>query len=56
MKKVIGLIVPLFLLFSTYALTFTKAAEVLNKVGWGKENENWYYYKKMYVSKEITLL
>ncbi|MGE7635235.1 hypothetical protein ACQKMZ_23805 [Bacillus paramycoides] len=31
MKKVIGLIVSLF---STYAPTFTEAAEVLNKVGW----------------------
>ncbi|MBJ8077476.1 S-layer protein [Bacillus cereus group sp. N12] len=46
MKKVIGLIVSLFLLFSTYAPTFTEAAEVLNKVGWVKENENWYYYEK----------
>ncbi|WP_144488489.1 pre-toxin TG domain-containing protein [Bacillus sp. ABP14] len=46
MKKVIGLIVSLFLLFSTYAPTFTEAAEVLNKVGWVKENENWYYYQK----------
>ncbi|MGR3779347.1 ribonuclease domain-containing protein [Bacillus paramycoides] len=46
MKKVIGLIVTLFLLFSTYAPTFTEAAEVLNKVGWVKENENWYYYQK----------
>ncbi|MGA5696808.1 S-layer protein [Bacillus cereus] len=46
MKKVIGLIVSLFLLFSTYAPTFTAAAEVLNKVGWVKENENWYYYQK----------
>lgn len=46
MKKVIGLIVSLFLLFSTYAPTFTAAAEVLNKVGWVKEKENWYYYEK----------
>ncbi|WP_142316364.1 pre-toxin TG domain-containing protein [Bacillus toyonensis] len=46
MKKVIGLIVSLFLLFSTYAPTFTEAAEVLNKVGWVKEKENWYYYEK----------
>ncbi|EEM95405.1 pre-toxin TG domain-containing protein [Bacillus thuringiensis] len=46
MKKVIGLIVSLFLLFSTYAPTFTAAAEVLSKVGWVKENENWYYYQK----------
>ncbi|PEQ53070.1 S-layer protein [Bacillus cereus] len=46
MKKVIALIVSLFLLFSTYAPTFTEAAEVLNKVGWVKENENWYYYQK----------
>lgn len=46
MKKVIGLIVSLFLLFSTYAPTFTAATEVLNKVGWVKENENWYYYQK----------
>ncbi|ASZ69586.1 N-acetylmuramoyl-L-alanine amidase family protein [Bacillus cereus] len=46
MKKVIGLIVSLFLLFSIYAPTFTEAAEVLNKVGWVKENENWYYYQK----------
>ncbi|MCU5101306.1 pre-toxin TG domain-containing protein [Bacillus cereus] len=46
MKKVIGLIVSLFLLFSTYAPTFTAAAEVFNKVGWVKENENWYYYQK----------
>ncbi|WP_257155174.1 N-acetylmuramoyl-L-alanine amidase family protein [Bacillus paramycoides] len=46
MKKVIGLIVTLFLLFSTYAPTFTEAAEVLNKVGWVKEKENWYYYEK----------
>ncbi|KMN42449.1 MULTISPECIES: hypothetical protein [Bacillus] len=46
MKKVIGLIVTLFLLFSTYAPTFTEAAEVLNKVGWVKENENWYFYEK----------
>ncbi|PFT67262.1 S-layer protein [Bacillus cereus] len=46
MKKVIGLIVSLFLLFSTYTPTFTEAAEVLNKVGWVKENENWYYYQK----------
>ncbi|MED2919572.1 S-layer protein [Bacillus thuringiensis] len=46
MKKVIGLIVSLFLLFSTYAPTFTAAAEVLNKVGWVKEKENWYYYQK----------
>ncbi|HDR7648156.1 S-layer protein (plasmid) [Bacillus mycoides] len=46
MKKIIGLIVTLFLLFSTYAPTFTEAAEVLNKVGWVKENENWYYYQK----------
>ncbi|MEK4581632.1 hypothetical protein [Bacillus sp. FSL R12-0074] len=29
MKKIIGLIVTLFLLFSTYAPTFTEAAEVL---------------------------
>ncbi|EJR45850.1 hypothetical protein IIM_05036 [Bacillus cereus VD107] len=46
MKKVIGLIVTLFLLFSTYAPTFTGAAEVLNKVGWVKEKEDWYYYEK----------
>ncbi|MFK4321987.1 glucan-binding YG repeat protein [Bacillus sp. RC145] len=46
MKKVIGLILSLFLLFSTYAPTFTEAAEVLNKVGWVKENENWYYYEQ----------
>lgn len=46
MKKVIGLIVSLFLLFSTYAPIFTAAAEVLNKVGWVKEKENWYYYEK----------
>lgn len=46
MKKVIGLIVSLFLLYSIYAPTFTEAAEVLNKVGWVKENENWYYYQK----------
>lgn len=44
MKKVIGLIVSLFLLFYTYAPAFTAAAEVLNKVGWMKENKNWYYY------------
>ncbi|WP_141559949.1 pre-toxin TG domain-containing protein [Bacillus thuringiensis] len=46
MKKVIGLIVSLFLLFTIYAPTFTAAAEVLNKVGWVKEKENWYYYEK----------
>ncbi|WP_439876663.1 pre-toxin TG domain-containing protein (plasmid) [Bacillus mycoides] len=46
MKKVIGLLVSLFLLFSTYAPTFTEAAEVLNKVGWVKEKEDWYYYEK----------
>ncbi|MED1436339.1 S-layer protein [Bacillus mycoides] len=46
MKKIIGLILSLFLLFSTYAPTFTEAAEVLNKVGWVKENENWYYYEQ----------
>ncbi|MGG0763179.1 ribonuclease domain-containing protein [Bacillus paramycoides] len=46
MKKVIGLIVSLFLLFSTYAPTFTEAAEVLNKVGWVKEKEDWYYYER----------
>ncbi|MGG0762929.1 hypothetical protein [Bacillus paramycoides] len=40
MKKIIGLIVSLFLLFSTYAPTFTEAAEVLNKVGWVREKES----------------
>ncbi|PGD09783.1 S-layer protein [Bacillus wiedmannii] len=57
MKKVIGLILSLFLLFSTYAPTFTEAAEVLNKVGWVKENENWYYYEKdgSKRTKNITL-
>lgn len=57
MKKVIGLMVSLFLLFSTYAPTFTEAAEVLNKVGWVKENENWYYYEKdgSKRTKNITL-
>ncbi|EJQ49910.1 hypothetical protein ACQVPL_18185 [Bacillus hominis] len=40
MKKIIGLIVSLFLLFSTYAPMFTEAAEVLNKVGWVKKIES----------------
>ncbi|EOP44846.1 hypothetical protein IK1_04579 [Bacillus cereus VD146] len=31
MKKVIGLIVSLFLLFSTYAPMFTEETEILNK-------------------------
>lgn len=40
MKKIIGLIVSLFLLFSTYAPTFTEAAEALNKVGWVRKIES----------------
>ncbi|WP_439022878.1 hypothetical protein [Bacillus thuringiensis] len=39
MKKIIGLIVSLFLLFATYAPIFTEAAEVSNKVGWVKKIE-----------------
>ncbi|MBJ8107946.1 MULTISPECIES: hypothetical protein [Bacillus cereus group] len=40
MKRIIGLIVSLFLLFSTYAPTFTEAAEALNKVGWVRTVES----------------
>ncbi|MED0963192.1 hypothetical protein [Bacillus paramycoides] len=40
MKKIIGLIASLFLLFSNYVPTFTEAAEVLNKVGWVREKES----------------
>ncbi|MEH7052604.1 S-layer protein [Bacillus pseudomycoides] len=46
MRKIIGIILSLVLLFTIYAPSLSFAAETENKVGWIKENENWYYYEK----------
>ncbi|PEE02695.1 S-layer protein, partial [Bacillus pseudomycoides] len=46
MRRIIGIILSLVLLCSTYAPSLTFAAETANKVGWVKEAENWYYYEK----------
>ncbi|PFK32901.1 S-layer protein [Bacillus cereus] len=46
MRRIIGIILSLVLLCSTYAPSLTFAAETVNKVGWVKVNETWYYYEK----------
>ncbi|PED05108.1 S-layer protein [Bacillus pseudomycoides] len=46
MKRIIGIILSLVLLCSTYAPSLTLAAETASKVGWVKENGELYYYEK----------
>ncbi|WP_367899936.1 S-layer protein, partial [Bacillus pseudomycoides] len=46
MRKIIGIILSLVLLCSTYAPSLTLAAETASKVGWVKENGELYYYEK----------
>ncbi|WP_410985605.1 S-layer protein [Bacillus cereus] len=46
MRRILGIILSLVLLFSIYAPSLSFAAETVNKVGWVKENENWSYYEK----------
>ncbi|MGG0516193.1 S-layer protein [Bacillus pseudomycoides] len=57
MRKIIGIILSLVLLCSTYAPSLTLAAETVNKVGWVKEDGVMYYYEKPGVkrTKPITL-
>ncbi|WP_243526996.1 S-layer protein [Bacillus pseudomycoides] len=57
MRRIIGIILSLVLLCSTYAPSLTFAAEEVNKIGWVKEDGAMYYYEKPGVKRtnSITL-
>ncbi|WJE55595.1 S-layer protein (plasmid) [Bacillus cereus] len=57
MRRIIGIILSLLLLFSIYAPSLSFAAEAVSKIGWVKEDDAMYYYEKPGVkrTKSITL-